>query len=148
MGDNSRPTAVNAAAFCLPQHAPLSATELLPQAQQKPDRIRLTAAALCVCQVLLLSTREEVLGTRIFWNWAGPSWFTITACPSQRNAKLEATLGDSLFQGLARILWQGYRCFDNLTSWSIHEPPINKFLEIYQIKFHCCVVQLDRFPVI
>lgn len=40
MGDNCRPTVINAAGFCLPQLAPLSAAELLPSAQQKTARIR------------------------------------------------------------------------------------------------------------
>lgn len=73
MGANCRPPAVNAAAFCLPQLAPLSAAELLLPAQQKTDRIRLAAVALCLTGAAAIDKAKTP------WHWGilKLSWTTL-----------------------------------------------------------------------
>lgn len=111
MEDDCRPAVINAAAFCLPQLAPLSTAEFLPLAQQK------TGSCSTVC---LPGAAADSKGRSPWhWNILKLSWTTLIytySLPLSEKCEVGRNSHRSFIQGLARIIWQGYRCFDNLTS--------------------------------
>lgn len=138
MGDSCRPTAVECslnvkAAFCLPQLAPPPAAELLPQPQQKTDQDQ-TGSCKAVYLATFAISKERVHGTGISWNWAGPPWFTITACSTRRNVGRNPHPLIHCY-GKDPDIWQFNLSF-------IHGPPINKFLEKFpDRKFQCFILR-------